>query len=276
MIILLQCTDRVGLVADIAKIMADAGLNILSMREFVNVEENRFFIRLEIDGTADAEILKKNILDVLPDGTEILINPRPEKRIAVFVTKEYHCLGDLLLRNYFNTLNATVQCVIGNHETLRAVTEKFNIPFVFISHEEKSKETFESELLGTLNRYQFDYIVLAKFMRILSPEFISDFSMRIINIHHSFLPAFVGANPYRQAHERGVKLIGATAHFVTNDLDDGPIISQQIIPVNHAHTVKDMVTLGKEIEKSVLAKALQLVFEDRVMVYNNKTVVFEN
>lgn len=113
-------------------------------------------------------------------------------------------------------------------------------------------------------------------MRILSPEFVARFNMRIINIHHSFLPAFIGANPYRQAYERGVKLIGATAHFVTNDLDDGPIISQQIIPVNHAHTVGDMVRLGKEIEKSVLAKALQLVFEDRVMVYNNKTVVFEN
>ncbi len=276
MTILLQCTDRVGLVADIAKIMAEAGHNILSMREFVNVKENRFFIRLEIDTINLSDAIENRILQNLPDDTEILIIPKAQKKIAVLVTKEYHCLGDILLRNYFNTLNASVEVVIGNHEKLRGITEKFSLPFHHISHEGKTKETFETELVNILNEYEFDYIVLAKFMRILSPEFVAMFGMRIINIHHSFLPAFIGANPYRQAYERGVKLIGATAHFVTNDLDDGPIISQQIIPVNHAHSVGDMVKLGKEIEKSVLAKALQLVFEDRVMVYNNKTVVFEN
>lgn len=276
MTILLQCSDRVGLVADIAKIMAEAGHNILAMREFVNVKENRFFIRLEIDTATLSEIIANRILQNLPDDTEILIIPKAQKKIAVLVTKEYHCLGDILLRNYFNTLNASVEVVIGNHEKLRGITEKFSLPFHHISHEGKTKEKFETELLNILNEYEFDYIVLAKFMRILSPEFVAMFGMRIINIHHSFLPAFIGANPYRQAYERGVKLIGATAHFVTNDLDDGPIISQQIIPVNHAHSVGDMVKLGKEIEKSVLAKALQLVFEDRVMVYNNKTVVFEN
>lgn len=276
MTILLQCSDRVGLVADIAKIMAEAGHNILAMREFVNVKENRFFIRLEIDTATLSEIIANRILQNLPDDTEILIIPKAQKKIAVLVTKEYHCLGDILLRNYFNTLNASVEVVIGNHEKLRGITEKFSLPFHHISHEGKTKETFETELVNILNEYEFDYIVLAKFMRILSPEFVAMFGMRIINIHHSFLPAFIGANPYRQAYERGVKLIGATAHFVTNDLDDGPIISQQIIPVNHAHSVGDMVKLGKEIEKSVLAKALQLVFEDRVMVYNNKTVVFEN
>lgn len=276
MIILLQCTDRVGLVADIAKVMADAGLNIISMREFVNVEESRFFIRLSIDGNILPASLKESLLKVLPANTEILINPLPSKKIAVLVTKEYHCLGDILLRNYFETLRASVQCVIGNHDTLRGITEKFDIPFYHISHEEKTKQQFEDEICEVLGGYGFDYIVLAKFMRILSPAFIEKYGNKIINIHHSFLPAFIGANPYRQAHERGVKLIGATAHFVTNDLDEGPIISQQIIPVNHAHSVRDMVILGKEIEKSVLAKALQLVFEDRVMVHKNKTVVFEH
>ncbi|OJU29193.1 MAG: formyltetrahydrofolate deformylase, partial [Sphingobacteriales bacterium 41-5] len=275
-IILLQCRDRVGLVADIARVMADAGRNIISMREFVNVDENRFFIRLEIEGNSSAEELRQAILAALPADTEIVVNPSPQKRIAVLVTKEYHCLGDILLRNYFGALQASVRCVIGNHEILRPITEKFDIPFHFISHENKTKRSFEEDIQNTLQGYEFDYIVLAKFMRILSPEFISHFQKNIINIHHSFLPAFIGAHPYRQAHERGVKMIGATAHFVTNDLDDGPIISQQIIPVNHAHTVKDMVNLGKEIEKSVLAKALQLVFEDRVMVYDNKTVIFEN
>ena len=276
MIILLQCRDRVGLVADIARVMADASRNIISMREFVNVDENRFFIRLEIEGNSSAEELRQAILAALPADTEIVVNPSPQKRIAVLVTKEYHCLGDILLRNYFGALQASVQCVIGNHEILRPITEKFDIPFHFIPHETKTKQSFEEDIQNTLQGYEFDYIVLAKFMRILSPEFVSHFQKNIINIHHSFLPAFMGAHPYRQAHERGVKMIGATAHFVTNDLDDGPIISQQIIPVNHAHTVKDMVRLGKEIEKSVLAKALQLVFEDRVMVYDNKTVIFEN
>lgn len=276
MIILVQCTDRVGLVADVAKVMANAHLNIISMREFVSVKENRFFIRVEADGPANAETIRQNLLKVLPPDIEILINPLPEKKVAVLVTKEYHCLGDILLRNFFGTLKASVQCVIGNHENLRAISEKFDIPFHYIAHEGKTKEGFERDLSATLEKYEFDYIVLAKFMRILSPEFVANFRMRIINIHHSFLPAFIGASPYRQAYKRGVKLIGATAHFVTNDLDNGPIITQEIIPINHSHTVQEMITLGKEIEKSALAKALQLVFEDRVMVFNNKTIVFEN
>ncbi|MFV0604635.1 MAG: formyltetrahydrofolate deformylase [Niabella sp.] len=276
MIILLQCTDRVGLVADIAKIMANFSLNIISMREFVSKTDNRFFIRLEVDGEVDKDVLTKNIVSQLPNDTEIVVNPSPSKKIIVLVTKEYHCLGDILLRNYFNTLNASVQSVIGNHENLRELTEKFNIPFHYIPYHEKTKEAFEEELLSEINKYNTNYLVLAKFMRILSPEFVAKFNNSIINIHHSFLPAFMGTSPYRQAYERGVKLIGATAHFVTNKLDDGPIISQQIIPVNHAHTVRDMIISGKEIEKSVLAKALQLVFDDRVLVHNNKTVVFEN
>lgn len=276
MIVLLQCSDRVGLVADIARVMADSNLNIISMREYVNTKENRFYIRLQIEGSPQTLGLRKSLLEALPADTEMMINPLPEKKVILLVTKEYHCLGDILLRNFFNTLGASVQCVIGNHGHLRALTEKFDIPFHFLSHEEKPKEVFEQELLSIINGYPHDYLVLAKFMRILSPGFVANYPMRIINIHHSFLPAFAGARPYRQAHERGVKLIGATAHFVTNDLDEGPIIAQQIIPINHAHTVSDMITLGKEIEKSVLAKALQLVFQDRVMVYQNKTIVFEN
>lgn len=276
MIILLQCSDRVGLVADISSVMAAANLNIISMKEYVNVEENHFYIRLEVQGETDLELLKKDIRAKLPADTEISIRPYNKKKVAVLVTKEHHCLGDILLRNFFNTLEADVQCVIGNYDVLQALTEKFEIPFHTISHEGKEKNIFEQEIINTLSNYQFDYIILAKFMRILSPEFISHYPTAIINIHHSFLPAFIGANPYRQAYQRGVKLIGATAHFVTNVLDDGPIIAQQTISVNHAHTVKDMVRLGREIEKSVLANALQLVLQDRVLVYHNKTIVFEN
>ena len=169
-----------------------------------------------------------------------------------------------------------MQCVIGNYNNLEALTTKFDIPFHCISHEGKEKHAFEQEIQEALATYEFDYIILAKFMRILSPEFNSKYASRIVNIHHSFLPAFIGAHPYKQAYERGVKLIGATAHFVTNVLDDGPIIAQQTIHVNHTHSVKDMIRLGREIEKSVLANALQLVLQDKVLVYHNKTIVFEN
>jgi formyltetrahydrofolate deformylase len=168
-----------------------------------------------------------------------------------------------------------MQAVIGNHSTLQDICHKFSVPFIVVSHENKTREQFEEELERELNQFQYDYLVLAKFMRILSPAFVSKHPPNIINIHHSFLPAFIGANPYRQAFIRGVKMIGATAHFVTNNLDEGPIIEQQIIPVNHTYTPADMVIAGKEIEKAVLAKALKMLFEDRVFVYNNKTVVFE-
>lgn len=276
MVIQLQCSDRVGLVADIAAIMATANLNIISMKEFVNVDENRFYIRLEVQGNTDVTHLQQQIKAKLPQDTEITIRYYEKKKVAILVTKEYHCLGDILLRNHFNTLGADVQCVIGNYNTLQSLTQKFDIPFHHIPHEGKEKYIFEQEIIQLLAQYDLDYIILAKFMRILSPEFIAQYPSAIINIHHSFLPAFIGAHPYKQAHERGVKLIGATAHFVTNVLDDGPIIAQQIIPVNHAHSVKDMVRLGREIEKSVLANALQLVIEDKVLVYHNKTIVFEN
>ncbi len=198
-----------------------------------------------------------------------------EKKIVVMVTKEYHCLSDILIRNHFKTLGATVQCVIGNHSDLKNFTEQFNIPFHLVSHENKSKENFEAELTNIILPYKPDYLILAKFMRILSPEFIESFRLKIINIHHSFLPAFVGANPYSQALKRGVKIIGATAHFVTNDLDEGPIITQKIIPVNHSYTLTDLIKAGRENETAALARAMQLVFEDRVFVYNNKTIVFE-
>lgn len=276
MVILLQCSDRVGLVADVAAAMAAAQLNIVSMKEFVNVDENRFYIRVEVQGETDLASLQEKVKAKLPDDTIITIQPHEKKKLALMVTKEHHCLGDILLRNYFNTLDASIECIIGNYNALKPLADKFGVPFYHISHDGKDKHVFEQEMLQALSYHQFDYIILAKFMRILSPEFIAAYPTKIINIHHSFLPAFVGAHPYKQAHERGVKLIGATAHFVTNVLDEGPIIAQQTITVNHAHTVKDMVRLGREIEKSVLANALQLVLQDKVLVYHNKTIVFEN
>lgn len=275
-LILIQCKDEVGLVALITKVLANHGLNITAMREFVDEAANRFFARIEFVGEVlnDAK-LQTELAEGLPILAEIQINPKVEKRIAVLVTKEYHCLGDTLVRHCFNTLGAQVCCVAGNYDVLKLFTERFDIPFHYISHENKSKEQFEAELTETLTTYNVDYIVLAKFMRILSPEFVERFENKIINIHHSFLPAFVGASPYRQAYERGVKLLGATAHFVTNDLDEGPIIVQQTIPVNHTFGTTEMVIAGKEIEKAVLSKAMRLVFQDRVFISGNRTIIFE-
>lgn len=275
MVILIQCKDRVGLVAAITGVLAAHNLNIVSMREHVDVQANFFFARIVSAQETAIDELHQQLKAVLPADAIISINPQPEKKIVLLVTKEYHCLSDILVRNHFNTLGASVQAVIGNHAVLQDICERFDIPFHFITHENKSKETFEQELMQQINAYAFDYIILAKFMRILSPSFVQQFALKIINIHHSFLPAFIGASPYRQAHSRGVKMIGATAHYVTNDLDEGPIIEQQIIPVNHTFGIEDMIKAGKEIEKAVLAKALKLLFEDRVFVYQNKTIVFE-
>lgn len=275
MIIVIQCKDQVGLVAYIAAILARQHLNIVSMREHVDQNEGLFFMRVVVDDNPESAQLEQLLKRLLPDGAVVLVNPLPHKKVVVLVTKEYHCLADILIRNYFKTLGATVQCVIGNHATLQNICERFDMPFHHISHEEGTKEEFEQKVIETVERYTPDYVVLAKYMRILSPNFVSKFPMRIINIHHSFLPAFIGANPYRKAFERGVKLIGATAHFVSNELDEGPIIAQQIIPVNHTFTAATMVKAGQEIETSVLARALKLVFEDRVFVSKNKTVIFE-
>lgn len=275
MVIVIQCKDSVGLVAAISAVLAKAGYNIVSMREHVDQEENKFFARIVVDHVADPQGLEKAIENVLPPDAIVKVNPLPDKNIVVLVTKDYHCLSDILTRNHFKTLGANVQCVIGNHSDLKNITKRFNVPFHLVSHENKSKDAFEAELLAKIKPYNPDYLVLAKFMRILSQEFVSAFLLKIINIHHSFLPAFTGANPYRQAYTRGVKIIGATSHFVTNDLDEGPIITQKIIPVNHSLTLADLVKAGRENETAALVKAMQLVFEDRVFVYNNKTVVFE-
>jgi len=275
MIIIIQCNDRVGLVADIATVLAKSGCNIVSMREHVDSEENKFFVRIVADGISTPTDIENAIIRVLPANAIVRVNPVPEKNIAVLVTKEYHCLSDILTRNHFKTLGANVQCVIGNHPDLKNISERFEIPFHYVSHENKSKESFESDLTNTILPYKPDYLILAKFMRILSPEFVNSFKLKIINIHHSFLPAFIGANPYKQAYKRGVKIIGATAHFVTNDLDDGPIIVQKTTMINHSHKLSDLIKAGRENETAALVKAMQLVFEDRVFVYNNKTVVFE-
>ena len=274
MVIVIQCKDGVGLVAAISSVLANTGYNIISMREHVDIKENKFFARIVVDEISDERDIEIAIIKILPPDAIVKVNPVPEKKIVVMVTKEYHCLSDILTRNHFKSLGASVQCVIGNHPDLKNITEQFNIPFHLVSHVNLSREVFEARLMEKIRPYKPDYLVLAKFMRVLSPEFIGSFKLKIINIHHSFLPAFSGASPYLQALKRGVKIIGATAHFVTDDLDEGPIITQKTISVNHSYTLTDLIKAGRENETAALASAMQLVFEDRLFVYNNKTVVF--
>lgn len=277
MLILIQCPDKVGLVAAISDIIARYHLNITVMREFVDQDAGMFFTRVECTGNGVyVEELKTAFRDKLGDDAVVNIYPeKHSKKIAILVSKEYHCLGDILVKNFFGQINAEICCVIGNHDTLETFTRRFDLPFYCIPHEDKSKEQFESAIAAALHQYQPDYIFLAKFMRILSPAFVAQFPNRIVNIHHSFLPAFVGARPYKQAYERGVKIIGATAHIVTAELDNGPIISQETIHINHNYNTSQMKLAGREIERSVLGKAMRLILEDRVFVMGNKTVIFE-
>lgn len=274
-ILRIQCPDKKGLIASITGVLFNSNLNIMVMKEFVEPVSNTFFARLEISGEMDTEAVRVSLANALPGDTVIRLHPASKKRLVIMVTKEHHCLSDILIRDHFGELAASVVGVIGNYDALGPFTEKMGIPFIYVSHEGLEKADYEAKMIAAIRALEPDYIVLAKYMRILSPGFVSLFANRIINIHHSFLPAFVGASPYRQAYERGVKLIGATAHFVTNDLDEGPIITQKVINVDHEYSAGGMVQAGHEVEKSVLADALRLVLEDRVFVIRNRTIIFD-
>jgi len=274
-LLLIQCKDAVGLVSKISNVLARHELNIVTMREFVDELNNKFFVRVVCTGNLKNQMsLHGDLLETLPENTQLTINPDLNKKLVILVTKEHHCLADILVRHAFKSMQAEVVAVIGNHAHLADFTKKFDLPFHHISHENKSKESFEQELITIIKSYGFDYIILAKFMRILSARFVEQFQGKLINIHHSFLPAFIGANPYKQAFERGVKIIGATAHFVTNDLDEGPIIVQNTQSIDHSYDVKQLRVAGSEIEKAVLSQAIQLLSEDKVMLQGNRTVVF--
>ncbi|GGF06903.1 formyltetrahydrofolate deformylase [Hymenobacter cavernae] len=273
-LLLINCPDERGLVYKITEVLFKHALNISSNGEFVEREFNHFFMRTEFTGDFDREVLLQDLRQALPAGVTIKLTDKRKKDIVLLATKEHHCLSDLLIRHAFQELNARILCVISNHEVLADLTRKFDVPFQYISHEGKSREEHEAEVLGAIQAYNPEFVVLAKYMRILSPEFVAHYSNRLINIHHSFLPAFVGANPYAQAYERGVKIIGATAHFVNEQLDQGPIIAQSIIPVDHTQSAREMAQAGRDVEKIVLAKSLKLVFDEQVFVYRNKTIIF--
>ncbi len=272
--VLIDCNDAKGLVYKISKVFFDRDLNIDNNREFVDKEHGRFFMRTVVTGLFDKTELLAELKKVAPQDAHIrLIEPK-EKKIVILATKESHALGDILIRHADGELGAEIECVIANHDTLRDLVERFDIPFFYIPAEGLSREVHERKVMDCIDQHAFDYMVLAKYMRILTPAFVKAYPQKIINIHHSFLPAFIGANPYKQAFDRGVKIIGATAHFVTDDLDEGPIIAQDVIPVNHRLTWKDMQRAGRDGEKIVLSRALALVLHDRVFVNGNKTVIF--
>ncbi|MFT7824293.1 MAG: formyltetrahydrofolate deformylase [Sulfurimonas sp.] len=272
--VLIDCNDAKGLVYKISKVFFEKNLNIDSNREFVDKESGRFFMRSVVTGIFEPENLLNELKAIAPADADIrVIVPEP-KKIILMATKESHALGDILIRHADGELDARIECVISNHDTLEALVRRFDIPFMCVPAESMSRQEHEEHVMKLINQFEFDYIVLAKYMRILTPDFVKAFEKKIINIHHSFLPAFIGANPYKQAHERGVKIIGATAHFVTDDLDEGPIIAQDVIPVNHRMEWKDMQRAGRDVEKVVLSRALSYVLNDRVFVHGNKTIVF--
>ena len=274
-LLLIQCPDERGLIYKITGVLYTHGLNILRNSEFVERDGNVFFMRTELAGEVAPEVLLAELRAALPATADIRLTDNRKKNIVLLVTKEHHCLSELLVRHAFGELNATIQAVVSNHEVLGELTRKFDLPFHYLPHEGRSREAHEAEVLALLAGYAPDYVVLAKYMRILSPEFVAPYANRLINIHHSFLPAFVGASPYAQAYARGVKIIGATAHFVNEQLDQGPIIAQSVIPIDHTQSARELTQAGRDVEKIVLARALKLVLEEQVFVHRNKTVIFD-
>lgn len=273
-ILLTHCSDAPGLIAKITNICYKHQLNIIHNNEFVDNTSGHFFMRTELEGIFNDETFLLDLDQALPQGAKrSLVSAESRKKVVILVTKEAHCLGDILMKSYDGSLNIDIAAVVGNYDVLQSLTEKFDIPYHHVAHEGLSREEHEEKMLEVIDSYQADYLVLAKYMRVLTAGFVEKYNHRIINIHHSFLPAFIGAKPYQQAYDRGVKIIGATAHFVTNDLDEGPIIKQDVIPVDHNFSATDMAQAGRDVEKNILSRAINKVVNDHVFVYGNKTVI---
>ncbi|MEQ1855782.1 MAG: formyltetrahydrofolate deformylase [Longimicrobiales bacterium] len=276
----LCCPDRAGIVAELSNFIYRNRGNIVHLDQHVDAEANVFFARIE--WMLKDFLIPREGIESAAAGLTRPFDPsyfaldftdrRP--RVAIFVTKETHCLYDLLVRHDGGELDVEIPLIVSNHETLRRDVERFGIPFHHVPITVESKQAQETRELHLLGDAGVDTVVLARYMQVLSDRFLKAFGKAVINIHHSFLPAFVGANPYRQAYERGVKIIGATSHYVTPDLDQGPIIEQDVIRVSHRDSVDDLVRHGRDLEKIVLARAVWHHVHHRVLTYNNKTVVF--
>ena len=279
-ILLLSCSDQKGLVATISNFISDNGGNILNLDEHVDSDEKMFFIRVEWEigglkfGKDELHSKFKPLAEQFHAEWKIeFIEKKP--KLAIFASKYDHVLQEILWRYKLGEFEVEITAIISNHKVLATLAENYNIPFYHFTIDKENKIEQELKEIELLKKLDIDLIVLARYMQILSSVFVSKFSNKIINIHHSFLPAFIGGNPYKQAFERGVKMIGATSHFVTNDLDEGPIIAQDIVRISHKDSVKDLVRKGRDLERLVLASALRCFLEHRVLVHKGKTVVFE-
>ncbi|MCY7782550.1 MULTISPECIES: formyltetrahydrofolate deformylase [unclassified Bacillus (in: firmicutes)] len=278
--LLVSCPDQPGIVSAVSAFLFEHGANIIESNQYTtDPEGGRFFLRIEFDCAGiheKKETLHEAFAPIAEkfDMTWSLTLASELKRVAIFVSKELHCLHELIWEWQTGNLMAEIAVVISNHEDARELVERLNIPFHYMKANKDIRAEVEKKQLELLEQYEIDVIVLARYMQILTPDFVSAHPNRIINIHHSFLPAFIGANPYKRAYERGVKLIGATSHYVTNDLDEGPIIEQDIERVDHRDNTEALKNIGRTIERSVLARAVKWHLEDRVIVHENKTIVF--
>ena len=278
--LLVSCPDRKGLVAALGQLLYGHGVNILDADQHTDLQAGQFFQRIRMDLRelhTDRLTLERAIAEVAQRFSMRFRLAYAERmpRVAIMVSKYDHCLHDLLLRRRAGELRCELALIVSNHDTLHGVAASYGVPFHVFPITPATKREQEERIAAQLARERVDLIVLARYMQILTAEFCAGYAERIINIHHSFLPAFVGSKPYHQAYQRGVKIIGATAHYVTSELDEGPIIAQDVAPVSHRDTVDDMVRKGRDLERMVLSRAVRLHLEDRVLVYGNKTVVFE-
>jgi formyltetrahydrofolate deformylase len=278
---LISCQDAQGLVHKVTGVLYESGLNVTQNQEFVDHSSKRFFMRTEFDGVSkDKDLpssLRDKIIKCLPKNSFCSITRKTAPKLVVFASKELHCLGDILLKHHTQELQAEILAVISQHSDAADLVKRLDLPFHCVEvtgNKPQHRAEHEQKILKILSKYKPDYLVLARYMRILSQDFIKTYPERILNIHHSFLPAFIGKNPYEQAYQRGVKIIGATAHFVTEKLDEGPIIYQDVISVDHSCTINEMAKLGQDVEKIVLSRALNLVIDNKVLVDGNRTVVF--
>ena len=279
-ILLLSCKDRIGLVSRIAHFVFERGGNIIDLDEHVDMDEKYFFVRIAWD-MKNFSIPPSEVVEAFtPLAKEFNATWRinftgQNLRVGIFVSKYDHCLREILWRQKMGEFNIDIPLIISNHEDLRPLAEHYNIPYYVFPIKQENKPEQEKKELALLKENKIDTIVLARYMQILTPQIIDKYKNQIINIHHSFLPAFVGSNPYKQAYERGVKIIGATSHYVTKELDDGPIIEQDIIRISHKDTVKDLIRKGRDLERLILAKALYFHSEHRILVHGKKTIIFK-
>ncbi len=279
-VLTISCPDRRGIVASVTTFLAQHGANILDASQHSDLNVQAFFMRVQFDlggmtlgrdeiGPAFESIARQFGMD-----WQLHFSDRP-KTIALLVSKLDHCLYDLLLRWRAGEFAAHIPLIISNHESLRPVAESFGIPYHWLPVSASNRAVQESQITALLEQHGVELVVLARYMQVLSPALVQQYPARIINIHHSFLPAFVGGRPYHQAYERGVKMIGATSHYVTEELDQGPIIAQDVTQVSHRDSVEDLIRKGRDLERQVLARAVRAHLEDRVLTYGKRTVVFD-